>query len=70
MSRVKGLVLCGGQGTRLRPITYYFQKTMVPVGTKQKPLLEYVVRLLEFNGIKDLVLLVNYKAEQIMNYFE
>ncbi|MCW4001918.1 MAG: nucleotidyltransferase family protein [Candidatus Bathyarchaeota archaeon] len=70
MSRVKGLVLCGGQGTRLRPITYYFQKTMVPVGTKQKPLLEYVVRLLEFHGIKDLVLLVNYKAEQIMNYFE
>ena len=70
MSRVKALVLCGGQGTRLRPITYYFQKTMIPVGLKQKPLLEYVVRLLEFHGIKDLVFLVNYKAEQITNYFE
>ena len=70
MRRVKGLVFCGGQGTRLRPITYYFQKTMVPVGLKQKPLLEYVVRLLEFHGIEDLVFLVNYKAEQIVNYFE
>jgi len=70
MSRVKGLVLCGGQGTRLRPITYYFQKTMIPVGLKQKPLLEYVVRLLGFHGIEDLVFLVNHKAEQIMNYFE
>ncbi len=70
MGRVKGLVFCGGEGTRLRPITYYFQKTMIPIGLKQKPLLEYVVRLLEFYGIKDLVFLVNYKAEQIANYFE
>jgi len=70
MSKVKGLVLCGGEGTRFRPITYYFQKTMIPVGLKQKPLLEYVVRLLEFHGIEDLVFLVNYKAEQIVNYFE
>jgi mannose-1-phosphate guanylyltransferase len=43
---------------------------MVPVGIKQKPLLEYVVRLFKFHGIKDLVFLVNYKAEQITNYFE
>ena len=70
MSKVKGLILCGGEGTRLRPITYYFQKTMIPVGLKQKPLLEYVVRLLEFHGIEDMVFLVNYKAEQIINYFE
>ncbi len=69
MSKVKGLVLCGGPGTRLRPITYYFQKTMVPVGMRQKPLLEYVVRLLKFHGVTDLAFLVDYKAEQIMNYF-
>jgi mannose-1-phosphate guanylyltransferase len=70
MSEVKGIVLCGGKGTRLRPLTHYIQKTMVPVGVKQKPLLEYVVRLFRFHGVKDLVFLVNYKAEQIMNYFE
>jgi len=70
MNSVKGIVLCGGTGVRLRPITYYFQKTMIPVGTKQKPLLEYVVRLLKFHGIRDISFLVNYKAEQIANYFD
>jgi mannose-1-phosphate guanylyltransferase len=43
---------------------------MVPIGVKQKPLLEYVVRLFKFHGIKDLVFLVDYKSEQIVNYFE
>jgi len=70
MRKVKGLILCGGPGTRLRPITYYFQKTMIPIGLKQRPMLEYVVRLLRFHGITDLAFLVNYKAEQIVNYFD
>ncbi len=70
MGKAKGLVLCGGEGRRLRPFTYYFQKTMIPVGLKQKPVLEYAVRLLRFHGIEDLVFLVNYKAEQVINYFE
>jgi mannose-1-phosphate guanylyltransferase len=70
VDKIKGIVLCGGKGTRLRPLTYYVQKTMVPVGVKQKPLLEYVVRLFKYHGIDDLIFLVNYKAEQIMNYFE
>ena len=69
MDKVKGIVLCGGKGTRLRPLTLYIQKTMVPVGIRQKPLLEYVVRLFKFYGIKELVFLVNFKSEQIKNYF-
>lgn len=69
MTNTKGLVLCGGPGKRLRPITYYFQKAMIPIGAKQKPLLEYIVRLFRFHGISDLVFLVDYKAEQIINYF-
>jgi mannose-1-phosphate guanylyltransferase len=69
MGETKGLVLCGGLGTRLRPITYYFQKTMIPIGPKQKPILEYVVQLFKFNGITNLAFLVNHKAEQIINYF-
>jgi len=70
LSRVKGIVLCGGKGKRLRPLTFYFQKTMIPIGTRQKPLLEYVVRLLKYHGIEDILLLVDYKAEQIENYFD
>ncbi|MCW4032693.1 MAG: nucleotidyltransferase family protein [Candidatus Bathyarchaeota archaeon] len=66
---LKGVVLCGGKGTRLRPLTYYFQKVMIPIGHLQKPLLEYIIRLMAKNGIKEIMLLVSYKAEQIMNYF-
>ena len=43
---------------------------MLPIGSKQKPLLEYVIRLLKFHGVEDLALLVDYKAEQIQNYFD
>ncbi len=69
MRDVRGVVLCGGPGKRLRPITYYFQKAMIPIGKRQKPLLEYIVRLLRFYGVKNLTFLVDYKAEQIINYF-
>ena len=69
MRDVKGVILCGGPGKRLRPITYYFQKAMIPVGRSQKPLLEFVVRLLKHHGISDVAFLVDYKAEQVVNYF-
>ncbi|MEM1716120.1 MAG: nucleotidyltransferase family protein [Candidatus Bathyarchaeia archaeon] len=69
MGVIKGVILCGGPGTRLRPLTFYFQKAMIPIGKTQKPLLEYIVRLLRFYGVYDLILLVDYKAEQIINYF-
>jgi len=69
LESVKSLVLCGGPGTRLRPITYYFQKALIPIGLRQKPLLEYVVRLLKYHSIIDVAFLVDYKAEQIVNYF-
>ncbi len=67
---IKAAVLCGGLGKRLRPLTYYFQKTMIPIGKRQKPLLEYIIRLLKLHNIRDIILLVGYKAEQIINYFE
>lgn len=70
MEGIKGVILCGGPGKRLRPITYYFQKAMIPIGKMQKPLLEYIVRLLRFYGIRNLIFLVDYKAEQIINYFD
>jgi len=70
LKNTKALVLCGGPGTRLRPITYYFQKALIPIGVRQKPLLEYVVRLLKYHGVDDISFLVDYKAEQIVNYFD
>jgi len=67
--KVHGIILSGGEGKRLRPLTYYFQKCMIPIGTRQRPLLEYVVRLLAYHDVRDITLLVGYKHEQIMNYF-
>ncbi|MEZ0346659.1 MAG: nucleotidyltransferase family protein [Infirmifilum sp.] len=64
-----GVILCGGEGKRLRPLTYYFQKAMIPIGSQQKPLLEYIVRLMKYHGIQDIVMLVGYKGQQIVNYF-
>jgi mannose-1-phosphate guanylyltransferase len=66
---VVSVILAGGEGTRLRPLTYYFQKCMIPVGKKQKPLLEYIVRHHIKHDIRKLKMLVGYKREQITNYF-
>lgn len=67
--KTKSVILCGGKGTRLLPLTNYFQKTMIPIGAKRRPLLEYVVRLLVFHKIHDITMLAGYRAEEIENYF-
>ena len=54
----------------MRPLTYYFQKSMIPVGSQQKPLLEYIVRLMRFHGIRKITMLIGYKGQQIVNYFD
>ncbi len=66
---VKGIVMAGGMGTRFRPLTNYIQKCMIPIGDQEKPILEYILRLHGYHGIRDLVLLVGYRYQQIENYF-
>lgn len=66
---VVGVILAGGEGRRLRPLTFYFQKCMIPIGNSQKPLLEYIIFHLNRHGITDIKMLVGYKHEQIVNYF-
>ena len=68
--KVRAAILCGGKGERLRPLTDFFQKTMIPVGPKRRPLLEYIVRLLVHHGVMDITLLTGYRAEEIEHYFE
>jgi NDP-sugar pyrophosphorylase family protein len=61
------VVLAGGEGVRLRPLTYSIPKPLIPVG--EKPILEEIVaRLLRF-GFGDIVLAVGYRAELIETYF-
>lgn len=69
-TRLRGVILAGGEGTRFRPLTYYFQKCMIPVGEEQRPVLEYIIRLFRYYEIRDVVLLAGYKHQQIKNYFD
>ncbi|MDQ1280886.1 MAG: mannose-phosphate guanylyltransferase [Thermoproteota archaeon] len=66
---VKGVILSGGEGRRLRPLSFYLQKGMIPVGPQQNPLLEYIVRAMGSHGVDDIAILAGYKHEQIANYF-
>jgi len=64
---MKAIVLCGGEGTRLRPYTYSIPKPMLPLG--RKPILEYVINNLKHAGITDIILNVGYLSHQIKNHF-
>jgi NDP-sugar pyrophosphorylase family protein len=61
------VILSGGEGLRLRPITHDIPKGLVKVGGR--PLLEWVVEWLQQNRVTDLVIGVAYLKEKIMRYF-
>jgi len=58
------LILCGGKGTRLRPITYEIPKPLVPV--HGKPIIEHIFDLLKKYGITDIILSVGHMKEKIL----
>ena len=64
---LKAVVLAAGEGKRLRPLTATRPKHMIPIGGR--PLLEHHLLALRESGIEDVLLIVNYKADQIKGYF-
>jgi mannose-1-phosphate guanylyltransferase len=62
-------ILCGGRGERLKPLTDYFQKVMIPIGPKKLPLLAYIVALMRHYGVTKIALLTGYRSEDIKRYF-
>ena len=62
------LILAGGKGERLRPLTDTIPKPMVPVGAK--PIVAHQVEWLRAMGVRDVVFLVGYKWEAIRDYVE
>jgi NDP-sugar pyrophosphorylase family protein len=63
---VYALIIAGGEGERLRPLTSDRPKPMIPVAGK--PILEYQIRWLVDQGVSDAILLCGYKAEVIQDY--
>jgi len=62
---MKGLILSGGHGTRLRPLTYSQQKQLIPVANKS--VLFYAIDYLIDAGIKDIAIIVGPNKEQVMD---
>ncbi len=64
---MKVLILCGGQGTRLREETEFRPKPMVEIGGK--PILWHIMKRYVKYGFNDFVLLLGYKGNMIKDYF-
>ncbi|NIO15941.1 MAG: NTP transferase domain-containing protein [Deltaproteobacteria bacterium] len=65
---MKAVVMAGGFGTRLRPLTENVPKPMVPVANL--PMMEHVISLLKKSGITDLIVLLFFQPEKITGYFQ
>jgi len=61
------VILAGGLGQRLRPLTEKVPKPMVEV--LGRPYLEYQIKWLRSNGLKDIIILTGYLGEKIESYF-
>lgn len=65
---MKAIILAGGQGTRLRPLTYAIPKPLLPVGGK--PVIEYVIENLKTcENLEEIYIGVSHKKEVIETYF-
>ena len=65
---IRAVVMAGGLGTRLRPLTDTLPKPMLPVGSR--PLLELIVERLKQSGIRRLNVATHYKGEIIADHFK
>ena len=66
--KVTALILCGGRGERLRPLTNMLPKPLVRL--RGRPILSYLLDYLKKYGIEDVVIAAGFKAEIIHKYFE
>jgi mannose-1-phosphate guanylyltransferase/phosphomannomutase len=64
---VKAIILAGGFGTRLHPFTLKYPKPMIPLA--KKPVLAHILNLLKYYHFSEVVITIQYLAEQIQNYF-
>lgn len=63
----QALILAGGKGTRLRPLTYELPKPLFPLAGK--PIMEHLLNRLRNAGVRDILVSVGHKAEKVISYF-
>jgi len=63
---MQAVILAGGEGSRLRPLTLSRPKAMIPVANR--PIIDYVIRALAANGIRDITVVVGYRKEHVIRY--
>ncbi len=64
---MKAVVMAGGEGTRLRPLTINRPKPMVSLA--DRPVMHHIIELLKLHGITDIVITVQYLANIIQDYY-
>lgn len=64
---MKAVIMAGGKGTRLRPLTSNQPKPMIPIANK--PCMEHIVNLLKRHGFEDILVTVGFMPEAIQDYF-
>ena len=63
---MKAIILAGGHGKRLRPITDYVPKSLIPV--KNIPIIEWQIKYLKKYGVNEVIICTGYKTKMIENY--
>jgi len=63
---MQAVILAAGEGKRVRPLTRSRPKAMIPVANR--PIIEYVIDALVKNGIRDIVVVVGYRKEQVTRF--
>jgi NDP-sugar pyrophosphorylase family protein len=63
---LKAIILAGGRGKRLRPITDYVPKSLIPI--KNIPIIEWQIKYLKKFGVSEVIICSGYKTEMIENY--
>ena len=64
---MKAIIMAGGQGTRLRPLTSDQPKPMIPI--VNAPCMEHIVKLLERHGFADIAVTLQFMPDEIRDYF-
>lgn len=68
MTKFKAVILAAGEGKRLAPLTDTRPKPIIPIAGK--PLLQHTIEALKSQGIEDILLIVGYRKEQVIDYFQ